>query len=97
MITLESHGTATRETISLPAWRAAVDEIVCREVASSVDELDELITRERFARWYEAGESVAIAALSAASWVRAARPGVRAEREDRSLRLMLVSARNAKI
>ena len=93
MITLESHGTADRETTSLTAWRAAVDEIVCRDVGTTVAEVDSIIGRARLARWYDAGESVALAVMSAASWIRAARPGIRADAEATALRAHFAGVR----
>lgn len=95
MITLESHGTMTRETGSLMHWRAAVDEIVARSLAGcEAGEIDRTVTRARLARWYDDGMTVAMAAGSVASWVRAARPRRRADEEAAALRRRLAGVRS---
>lgn len=86
MITLESHGTMTRATGSLTHWRAAVDEIVARSLGGcEVGEIDRTVSRERLARWYDEGMTVAMAAGSVSSWIRARRAGRRADAEAASL------------
>lgn len=87
MITLKSHGTMTRATGSLTHWRSALDEIVARSLGGcEVDEIDRTITRDRLARWYDDGMTVAMASDSVISWVKAARPQRRADIEAQSLR-----------
>lgn len=86
MFSLEAHGTMTVDTTTLPMWRAALDGIVCSQVDTSVDEIDEIVTRKRLQMWWRDGMTVAMAAESVATWIKVSRPAVKAQRETDALR-----------
>lgn len=89
MTTRTSHGTCTSGTTTFPHWIAAVLEIA----RVSDDDATAIVGRDRLHHWWLDGMTAAMAADSVASWVKLAKPQLRADAEADSLRARLAGAR----
>jgi enoyl-CoA hydratase/carnithine racemase len=58
--TKQAHGSATKDTMPYVHWLPAVVGIA----NVSMDDAERIVGRDRLSRWYVAGESVEIAAMS---------------------------------
>lgn len=86
-----AHGSATWFSAKATNWRAAVDEIVCGEMDTSVAEIDETVGRDRIMRWFADGMTAGMAADSVKTWIKEARPTKRWQAEERSLRGLIAN------
>jgi hypothetical protein len=85
-------GSATWFTAkSAPMWRSSVDEIVCSEMQTSVEEIDETVGRDRLMRWFADGMTAGMAADSVKTWIKEARPTKRWIAEEQSLRGLIAN------
>lgn len=88
MYTKEAHGTMTINTSMCVHWVAAVVGIA----GASMDDVMRVVGLDRLHRWWSDGMTAGMAADSLATWLKIARVGERADREDRQLRARIADA-----
>lgn len=84
-------GGATKDTAPFTHWRAGMSSIVNARLGgtASEDEIDRALTRERIQRWYNAGETAEMAAMSAASVLNYARPQIKHDQSAAAMRRII--------